>query len=133
MINDSLYTYLKAYAGVTAYVGNRIYPGVLRENTVYPCISYVTNYENEVDTFNQPKTLISPVIEFTCWASTPKEANQLANALRLSFKNFSGTMGSDTVSSIIKVDRREGYEYDSDGLISAYNTVIEFEINYQEV
>lgn len=134
-LNEALYAYLKSYAGLLALVGDCIYPDVLPQNPTYPAITYQLISEEEIDTFQQPNTLIGPTYQFSCWGSTRASCQAVAKQLRLAFKNYSGVMGGAggvTVSGIEKINKSEDIFNDSDGRIIAYRTSIDFQIWYQE-
>ena len=136
-INEALYSYLSGYAGLTALISNRIYPDILPQNTPYPAITYQKISENEIDTFNQPTTLMMPIYQFSCWGSTRSSSEAVAKQLRLAFKNYKSTTmggaGGVSVSAVRIINRLGTYETDNDGKIIAYGTLTDFEISYQEV
>ena len=136
-INEALYSYLSGYAGLTALISNRIYPDILPQNTPYPAITYQKISENEIDTFNQPTTLMVPIYQFSCWGSTRSSSEAVSKQLRLAFKNYKSTTmggaGGVSVSAVRIINRLGTYETDNDGKIIAYGTLTDFEISYQEV
>jgi len=131
--NTALYTYLSTYAGLSAIIGTRIYPDTLPQNVAYPAATYQYVDDDEIDTFEQPNTLISPTYQFDSYAKTRAVADSIADQLRLAFKNYSGVMGGTggvTVSGVELVSRNTSTETDRNETI--YRTIIEFKIYYQE-
>ncbi len=134
-INTALFTYLSGYAGLTALVGKRIYPDSLPQSSKYPAISYQQVSETEVDTFNQPATIIGPIYQFNCWADTRAEAKAVAKQLRLAFKNLVGVIGGGggvTIAGVEKINQLDNIEKDADGQVITYNTIADYQIWYQE-
>ena len=131
--NTALYTYLSTYSGLSTIIGTRIYPDTLPQNVTYPAATYQYVDEDEIDTFEQPNTLISPTYQFDSYATTRAVADSIADQLRLAFKNYSGVMGGTggvTVSGVELISRNTSTETDRNETI--YRTIIEFKIYYQE-
>jgi hypothetical protein len=101
----------------------------------YPAITYTIISEDEVDTFEQPSTMIGPTFQFDCWATSNSTARALATALRSSFKNLSGMIGGTagvTVAGIEKISSIDNQYTDSDGRIIAHVVSADYQIWYQE-
>ena len=134
-IQEAIYSYLSAYAALTTYTSNRIYPEYLPQTPKYPCVTYGKVSENEVDTLEQPDTLIAPTIQFDCFATSSSTAAAMGMVIRDAFKNYSGLMGGSsgvTVSAIDKVSSIHNTYTDSDGRIIAHVTSADYQIWYQE-
>lgn len=134
-INESLKSYLANHASLSPVSGNRVYPDYIPKNPKYPCLMYSLVSERELDTFEQPLTLMTPVFQITSIGKTRAEARSLSRLVRLAFKNLSGQIGGAqgvTVSGVVKVGRMEADERDTEGLIINYTVMDDFEISYLE-
>ena len=137
-LNEAIYKYLVTVTDLTAVTSTRIYPDALPQNPTYPAITFNALYEGEIDTFNQPITMISPVVQFDCWALTRASSEAVAKQLRLAWKNYSGLMGGSgglTVSAVRKIGKANDTYTDTvmggDNQLT-FRALMEFEINYQE-
>lgn len=134
-IQEALYSYLSAYTALTTYTSNRVYPEYLPQAPKYPCVSYARISEEEVDTLEQPDTLIAPTFQVDCFATSAATANAMGVVVRAAFKNYSGLMGGSsgvTVSAIDKVSSINNTYTDSDGRIIAHVVSADYQIWYQE-
>jgi hypothetical protein len=134
-INDALFIFLTENLTLSPLIGKRVYPDYLPKNPTYPSIVYSLISETEVDTFNQPLTLITSTFQFASTADTKEDAREISKIIRLAFKNFSGKMGGTegiTVSGVNKVGRVENDSRDKDGGIVNYEVIDDYAISYQE-
>ena len=79
---EDLYTLLSNAAGVTALVGTRITPGIAKQNTLTPYITYElssTVNSNAIDT--NVKISANTRIQIDCWADSPDTATALGDAV----------------------------------------------------
>ena len=96
MIQEGLYTYLAADAGVSALVSSRIYPLVIPE-TVYteatkkPCLVYSVDGKSRQVRYSGTDTLVAASVQIDCYARTYLASQQLAEAVRSAMVDYSGT------------------------------------------
>lgn len=134
-IQEALYSYLSGYSAITTYTSNRIYPMNLPQVPKYPAITYTIISEEEVDTFEQPSTMIGPIFQFDCLATSNSTARALATVLRTRFKNLSGMIGGTagvTVAGVEKISSIDSQFTDADGRIIAHVVSADYQIWYQE-
>lgn len=134
-ISEAIYSYLSSYTALTTYCSNRIYPDFLPQSPKYPCVSYSQISEEEVDTIEQPNTLIAPTMQFDCFATAASTAEAMSKQIRAAFKSYSGQMGGTagvTVSGIEKISSLNNTYTDSDGRIIAITVSSDYQIWYQE-
>ena len=92
MLLDKVYTYLQSVPGVVSLVGSRIYPNALKQAAIMPAIVYQDistkpNYSHGGDS-----GLDDALYQFTCWATTPLLAAQLAAQVRSAFGAVTATV-----------------------------------------
>jgi hypothetical protein len=99
MIGDVI-NHLLADTRITAHVGTRIFPVHLNQDEALPGIMVTIN---DVEA-NPTKTAASSddfvELDVTIYARSAKDAFTIAELVRSSLDNFSGTMGSTTVLGI---------------------------------
>lgn len=134
-MDDSLYYYLSAYAGLTALVNKRIYPIVMPLNAVLPAVSFQRISTERTHAFEADVSLTAATYQVSSWAKTDTvrkgySHTQLISAqIRAALQNYSGTMGSMTVSAVLLIGELTDYDTATD----TYAVHQDFEIWYQEV
>lgn len=74
-----------------------------------------------------------PTFEIDCWADSYSGADTLAEAVRQELQGFSGTMGSDTVTSVTLDDEEDAYEPPDDGSDEGiFRITLRYRIQYRE-
>ena len=96
-ISDVLYTRLAAVSGVTDLVGTgnnaRIWPISRREGAVNPSITYQRVSGPKESAMGTSDTgLTHPVFQVDCFADTYREADDLAEAVRVALQRYTGTI-----------------------------------------
>jgi len=93
-LEESLYAYLKAYAGLSALVGSRIYPLILPQPPTLPAVTYFKVSLVNKRTLASPSNVLKQVrVQFSCWADTYSEAKSVAAQVKLALQDFRGEMG----------------------------------------
>lgn len=90
MIDVSVYSALATYAGVTAIVGERIYPVVLPQGGTFPAISYQRIDTDPVNDFDGWDTLDNLLMQIECWSEGHLECRQLATQVKAAFAAATG-------------------------------------------
>lgn len=88
-----LVAYLEAYVGLNALIGERVYPGKLREECEKPAITFHRITTTREVAHDGPLEIAKAPFQFDVWAETYKEAKLVAVQLRLALLGFAGTMG----------------------------------------
>lgn len=78
----TLYSILSAAPGVTAIVGNRIYPDLIPEEKATPYIGYERASTDSVGTLEGTVLAEQISLVIACWADTRIAAEQVADAVR---------------------------------------------------
>lgn len=100
MIEHFIYQLLTNDAGVSALVGTKVYPTLLPQNPVFPCVGYAVEPTAENITFDGQGTNQAANIEIDCWAALHADALALGEAVNAAIKNYSGTLAGVQVDAI---------------------------------
>jgi len=109
MIDEAMFTLLKSSAGVATIVSEgssfRIYPLVIPQHeegdtTYMPCLVYTRIGATRGVTKGGTDTLASTTYQIDAYATTYKEAVQLADAVRGSILDFNGTVSGHYIRTI---------------------------------
>lgn len=109
-LEDGLYTFLAAQAGISALVGTRIYPLVAPEGAVMPCIVYQRIGGSRVVSHSGDSELARPRIQVSAWAETYDEAKSIAEAVVAATSGYSGTWGSVSIGAVEVEDGPDDYD-----------------------
>jgi len=93
VIEEALYSHLAADGGVSALVGNRIYPIEAPQQAALPYLVYQRVSGPRVRSHSGPSGLASPRFQITGAAETYPSLRALMNAVRVALDGFRGTMG----------------------------------------
>lgn len=129
MIDQYLYTYLAAQAGVIAIVSTRIYPLILPSDPTYPAITYRDDEHEPVDSFTGSDELTRSEYFVDAWATTPEGATALEAAIAAALKNITGSFGGISIQRST-ISTRQGMVYED--AVEAYRKPVLFTIWHQE-
>lgn len=99
MIGDII-TRLLADSSITAVVGQRIFPVHVAQDATLPAIMVtITDMEtNDTKTATSTDDILE--LDLTVYSKSAKESFDVAELIRSSLDNFTGTMGTTTVLSL---------------------------------
>lgn len=121
LLEEALYDWLSADTGISALVGNRIFPNKIPQGETYPQITFFRVSSPRVRNFGEPDGLANPRIQVDCWGLTLASAVAVGEAVRNSdggvalnhkLDGFRGTMGDSpgvTIQSAQLEDERHTY------------------------
>lgn len=131
MIEYAVRRQLLDNASVAALVSDRIYPLMIPQGEPLPVITYSVVATDEDNQEGDAATLARARLQLDCWATTYKQANDLARAVRLALPTTTGAIGSESNRvegvSIIPIETgRQFYEPDT----RYYRVMLEFYVWY---
>lgn len=139
MMQEGLFGYLTAQAGITALTGSRVYPLVIPQRSYdevsrQPCLVYTVSRERAVS-FSGTNNLVSASVQLDSYARTYAEALTLAAAVRTALVDFSGTWTSTAspqgVTKVQRVFIRNEIEL-TDPEPGLYRVMQEYQVWYEE-
>jgi hypothetical protein len=99
-LEASLFTFLTDAASVAAFVGTRVFPGVIPQGAAQPAIVYAKRGRNRQQLFCGTDGLKRTRVDIDCYATSYRQSVLLANAVTAVLEDFSGTMGTTRVPRI---------------------------------
>lgn len=134
-IGKALRTKLLSYAGVSALVGQRMYPDDLLQNATLPAIVYSKISTRPEHSLSDVTRLAHSRFQFDCYAATRESANDVAHAIRRSgICAYQGTTSSIYFCGT-ELDSGDSYgsEPPTDGnQVHRYITTFDLLVHYQE-
>lgn len=106
-LEEGLYAYLVADAGVAALIGTRLYPLLVPQDAALPAMAYQRISGPRDHTHDGASGLAMARIQFTAVGSSYSEAKSVMAALRAALDGFSGTMGEVTVGAALLQNERD--------------------------
>lgn len=95
-----------------AYLGGRVYPKHLPENTPYPAIAYHRISTPREHSHDGPSGLAHPRFQFDLYARTYAGISELAEGVRASLDGYKGLLGGVDVQGVFLEDDDDGYDDD---------------------
>ena len=130
-IEEALVAHLLAQPGLTALIGNRLYPDLLEDDTSLPAVVYLNVSDTKDHTLAGQLDLESPVIQFTAYATTKAGAKAVAAQLKTALSDYHGTLSGVPVQYIKLLNELSSSSTTADGMVRVFTTDLEFEVNYE--
>lgn len=128
MIEDGIVALLRADATVTGLIGNRIYPVIVPEPTVYPCLSYqVVSASPEATLDSSDRG--SKRVQVDAWGTSYADCKRVLLAVRKVLHLFRGPLPDGTRALVIR-HVLELDEFESDGRV--YRSLADYQADYAE-
>jgi hypothetical protein len=127
----SIYAGLKTQIGsnVTGY-NNKVFPLVAPEGTTLPYATYQQTFTNRVKTLSGYTGGLFVDYQINLYATTYIATRTAADLWIAYIKNFSGSLGDETVQSVQVLNEFEDMDYV--GSAARYRTIIECRFYYVE-
>ena len=130
-IEEALVAHLLAQPGLTALIGNRLYPDLLEDDTSLPAVVYLNVSDTKDHTLAGQLDLESPVIQFTAYATTKAGAKAVAAQLKTALSDYHGTLSGVPVQYIKLLNELSSSSTTADGMVRVFTTDLEFEVNFE--
>lgn len=98
---------LLADEDVSALIDDRLSPGFLPPGESYPAMTYLLVSNGQVRNTQGSEGMEQARYQINCWASTYKQAKELAAAVKACLDNFRGEMGDTAVHAIFWLDEAD--------------------------
>lgn len=101
MIQDAFYGFMSAQGAITALTSTRIFPVVIPQKvysdaTKQPCLVYSFDAKNRQKRFSGTDSLVASSVQIDCYATTYRQAQLLASAVRSVLLDYAGTWIGNT-------------------------------------
>ena len=123
---EGLFYYLDNYAGLSAEVDDRIYPGVLPQSPTLPAVTYHRISTPRLSKF-EDQFLPHARFQFDCWAMEYSRAKDVAQQVKEALDVYSGPMGAYTVEVTLIDDEIDTYEPETGYWHSIVDVIIWYE------
>ena len=100
----AIYTILTEDAGVSAVVGNKVYPQIAAQGAAFPFVVYVLQDNSPSDTKSGVSTLDEIRYDIVAAAETYASLSSLTERIRLALDRYTGTVGDVVIDSIQFID-----------------------------
>ncbi len=130
-IEEALVAHLLAQPGLTALIGNRLYPDLLEDDTSLPAVVYLNVSDTKDHTLAGQLDLESPVIQFTAYAETKAQAKAVSRQIKAALQDFAGTLSGVPVQFIKLLNELSSSSTTADGMVRVFTTDLEFEVNFE--
>lgn len=125
-VDDALRAWVLADAGVSALIGQRMYPDVLPQGAIFPAIRYFEVSLSPLYAHQGDLNLDTSRYQFDCYAATRPAARDLAAALRAALSGKKTYQDGVTFRSTQLVNSLSGY----DDALNAWRMVQDYQLSY---
>lgn len=129
-IEEALTSYLLAYSGLIALIGDKVYPDELPQGIKLPAVIYSKISDVKDHTLIGQNRLESPMLQFAAFAGSKTAARAITSQLKEALCDFQGTLYGLEVQYIRLENEISSLEKSSDGIIKINIEILEFEINF---
>jgi hypothetical protein len=125
----AIYTILTEDAGVSAIVGNKVYPQIAAQGAAFPFVVYVLQDNSPSDTKSGPSTLDEVRYDIVAAAETYASLSSLTERIRLALDRYTGDLGGVEIDSIQFID----LDVDNDPATETYVSSSEYILRVKRV
>ena len=125
----AIYSILTENAGVSAIVGNKVYPQIAAQGAAFPFVVYVLQDNSPSDTKSGPSTLDEVRYDIVAAAETYADLSSLTERIRLALDRYTGTISGVLVDSIQFID----LDVDNDPATETYVSSSEYILRVKRV
>ena len=129
-IEEALTSYLLDFSGLTALIGDKLYPDEIPQGIKLPAVIYSKVSDVKDHTLVGQNRLESPMIQFAAFAGSKTAARAIANQLKAALCDLQGELSGLEVQYIRLENEISSLEKSSDGIIKINTEILEFEINF---
>ena len=97
-LEESIYSYLSNYAGLTALVDKKIFPLIVPENVILPAVIYQQISSIITESIYRDDGTAWVNVQFKILGTSYSNSKAIAKQVKTAFFNFSGVMGSGGVN-----------------------------------
>lgn len=126
-VESTLYTRLTGFSGLSALIGDRIYPNIAPQRVTKPYIAYRRVSASRFTAFGQDTGDVRARFQFDVFADTYTAAKNVSEQLRLALQRWSTTTGT-TIHTIFFLNEVDLYEEDPE----LHHLALDFEVLYKD-
>lgn len=130
-LEAALFDYLSNDPGVSALVGDRIYPNKLQEGCQLPAISWNRVSARRVythDAFEDTDAWVNARIQINCWSNAALECMDVGEAVLLALSGYEGDMSGQLVHSTMADNEFDEYQAPT----KYHRRIMDFLITYED-
>ena len=129
-LGEALFSYLTNNSGVSALVGDRVFPVIVPQDVARPAIAYFKVSDPPGRTFGR-RFFARPRYQFNCWGTSYETARAAGDAVKAALENYAGMMGGDNGVKV-RMTYFEGDLDLYDDPTGQFVTAIEYSIEHVE-
>jgi len=127
MIEDAIYSKMSGFAGLSALVGNRIYPMHLPQKPTYPCVAYRRVSSKPVNLLSNDSDIMTAVFDIASFSKSADSCYSVADQIRLCLQRWQGTESGIIIMDSMLINIDQDYEPD----LEIYESSLSFEITFR--
>ena len=129
-IFEAFTAHLLAQTGLTALIGDRIYPYEASEGDPLPYIVYQNISDVKNHTLEGQNAFENPVYQFTVYDSDPVTIKAIGRQIKAALSDYHGTMSGLNVQYIELLNELSSKYNNTDGSLNCYTLDLEYQIYF---
>lgn len=129
-IEEALVKYLLDHPGISALIGNKIYPEEIPQNIKLPAVFWIKISDIKDHFLDGQCKTERPVYQFTAQASTKGAVKPIAEQIKVALCDYQGMLNGVFVQKIELQNEISSMEKSSDGTLRVFYIDLEFEVTF---
>jgi hypothetical protein len=109
-------------------LNHALYPFLLPQACELPAVAYFPVSVSRLNSLQEDTGFVKQRLQFSCFATSYKQALDTATEIQRALQNFSGGMNGLTIGAVLLINERSSYESDT----ALYAVSLEFEFQFEE-
>lgn len=128
MLGKGIYNLLTTDAGVSALVGNRVFPAVMEQGVTMPAICYTIISAGRISALIQDTDLVETLVQVDCYSETYPQARDVHQAVRAAMQRYQGTNAGIVIDDVVVEDERDIREEET----KLFRTSVDYLFTFRE-
>ena len=132
MIESAFYTFIKLQTGITALIGNRIYPDTAPESVTLPCLVFEKTGADRQLTFLKSSGVVTATLQLDIFANSRLAAETIVESIRLAFDGYQGTWDTTTIFMARLDNESVGWEIETATETGTHRATVDLIVTFLE-
>jgi hypothetical protein len=132
MIESAFYTFIKLQTGITALIGNRIYPDTAPDSVLLPCLVFEKTGVDRQLTLLKSSGVVTATLQLDIFANSRLAAETIVESIRLAFDGYQGTWDTTNIFMARLDNESVGWEIESATETGTHRATVDLIVTFSE-
>jgi hypothetical protein len=132
MIESAFYTFIKLQTGITALIGNRIYPDTAPASVLLPCLVFEKTGVDRQLTLLKSSGVVTATLQLDIFANSRLAAETIVESIRLAFDGYQGTWDTTNIFMARLDNESVGWEIESATETGTHRATVDLIVTFSE-